>query len=215
MHAGAWRRRTRAQQQARIWCRVRVPPTRRAEQELTEVISPAADVAADHVGIALLHIRWGHRVSRKDDIAKAWCEALNLLFDALRHVHRPSIRHVAIRPAGVMTFRRASIVEQTLLGDKHERPIADTPMYCAVLGRGYLFVRPADVHGCCGFALGGFPRNGPAERPVHFEHARTMSKGAQLFAETGGQRVTRNPLECARRHIKEDRLSTWVRPRVS
>ena len=179
------------------------------------MIPPAADVAADHVGIALLHISWGHRMSRKDEIAEAWREALNLLFDALRHVHRPSIRHMAIRPAGVMTFRRASIVEQALLGDKHERPIADAPTYCAVLGRGHLFVGPAHVNGCCGFALGGFPRNGPTERPVHFEHARTMSKGAQLFAETGGQRVTRNPLECARRHIEEDRFRRRARLRAS
>src|SRR5688572_8018481 len=139
MHAAAWRRRARAEQQARIGCRVGVPPKRRAEQELTEVIPPAADVAADHVGIALLHIGWKHRMSRKDEIAEAWREALNLLLDALRHVHRPSVRHMAIRPAGMMTFRRASIVEQTLLGDKHERPIADTPTYCVVLGRGNLF----------------------------------------------------------------------------
>jgi hypothetical protein len=36
-------------------------------------------------------------MSREDEIAEAWREALNLLFDALRHVHGPSVRHMAIR----------------------------------------------------------------------------------------------------------------------
>ena len=73
---------------------------------------------------------------RQDAVAEAGREAFDLRFDGRRHVDRGAVRHVAVRPDGVLTGRGAGLIKQALLG--HERiglfrhlAVPDQPLACA------------------------------------------------------------------------------------
>ena len=68
---------------------------------------------------------------------------------------------------------------------------------------GDFFQRSTDMYRRRLRALWCSPRNWPIQSEVHFEHARPMAKTLQFPAIIWRQMIARNPIELARRHVKE------------
>src|SRR5436309_13670584 len=96
---------------------------------------------------------------RQNAIAKAGRESLNLGFDAARHVHLRIVRHVTITPSGVLTRRRASLIEQALLRKQYKRAFGVSSLSNNAFAFGNFLCGAANVHGCSLQALARFPRN--------------------------------------------------------
>src|SRR5437763_16173989 len=92
-----------------------------SRNQLPKICRAAVDVAACEIRIRFLEIRRGHLMTRKNTIAKSGSEALDLRLDRVRHVDLGAERDVAVTPKRMLATRRARFIEQTLLGDEHER----------------------------------------------------------------------------------------------
>src|SRR5271154_5190042 len=73
----------------------------------------SADVAADQVGIPRLQAGRCRNMPGEHAIPKARSEALDLIFNPLRHIYSRPIRHMAVSPRNVFTRRSARRVEET------------------------------------------------------------------------------------------------------
>jgi hypothetical protein len=144
-----------------------------------------------------------HRLPRQDEVTKAGGEALNLALDPVRHVHGAGVRHVAVRPARVMTFGRARAVEHALLRHEDERALGDAAVHRRVFGCRQVLEGTGDMHGRRAQALRRRPGNGPPQRPVDLEDAGTLPESPELAPERGGERVPRNAIERARGHVEQ------------
>src|SRR5207237_8366943 len=85
------------------------------------VLDSARNVATNVISVILLESAWRHNVASQYAIAKAGGKALDLGFDAGRHVVRRSMRHMAVGPGGVLAGRGTRWIKQALLGDDHIR----------------------------------------------------------------------------------------------
>src|SRR5439155_19856574 len=94
---------------------IRDRPAYRPERELGEVHRAAVDVAADDVPVAALEVGRAQRAPGEDQTSEARSEALDLRLDPFGHVLGPAVRHVALRPGGVLAGRRAGVVEERRL----------------------------------------------------------------------------------------------------
>ena len=92
---------------------------------MPQVHVATVDVAAHEVGIPLLQLRRTGRTLGEYTLPEAGGEPLDLPLDPIRHVHRRSVRHMAVRPAGVMARRCARVIEVALLRDEDERRLSD------------------------------------------------------------------------------------------
>src|SRR5436305_7692288 len=175
MYASAGRGRARADEEARIRRGVGIERRERAGDELHEVVRAAADVAADEVRVVRFVLRAVSGVARQDAVAEAGSESLDLRLDGLAHVLGRPVRHMAVRPAGVLAGGRARVVEHALLRDEHERLLRGHALPGRRLVRGDLLERPTHVYRRRSPALLGLPWNRTVEGVVDLEDAGTVA----------------------------------------
>src|SRR5436190_13829980 len=204
MHAAAGGRGARADENAFVRRRIWIARRKRTREKLLHRVRAAGDVAADDVGVVLLVLRGVPRVPRENAIAEAGSEALDLPLDALGHILGRSIRHVTVTPPRVLARRRARRIEHALLRDENERLLRGASVEHRMLALHDLVERAADVHRRRLCALRGLPRNRTVERPVDFEHARSVAKLAQLADIARGQLIAGNVRELTRSDVEED-----------
>src|SRR6266487_1429906 len=112
MDTSTWRRGRRAEIDTLRRGRVGIEPNRRPCEQLPEILHATGDIAANIVGVVLLHRRRPKHAARQHAIAKAWRETLDLLLDPLGHVECRAVRNMAVGPGGVLALGRAGRVEQ-------------------------------------------------------------------------------------------------------
>ena len=168
-------------------------------RELPERVRAADDVAADVVARCTPRSRaaactWRARI----DVAEARCEALDLRLDRVGRVAVPALRHVAVRPRGVLALGRARVVEEALLHEQHERPLAGAAsLPRRALGLRDLGERAAEVDGPGTAQRVARPRDRRVERPVELERRRPVAKAERV------PRQAREARELARRDVAE------------
>ena len=81
------------------------------------------------------------------------------------------------------------------------------------LGVDYLLERAADMHRARLQALLCFPWNRAAERPIHFEDARTVFEMFKLPPRAGRESVARDVEKSSRRNIEENGARLFVDPK--
>ena len=91
----------------------RVPASRRAKEQLLEIVQAAGDVAANQIRIARFQLRSGMHRARQDEFAEAGSKTLNLRFNRIGHGDGASVGNVTICPGGVPSQRSASRIEET------------------------------------------------------------------------------------------------------
>ncbi len=87
--------------------------------ELTHVGDSSIDIAADVVGVVIVHRLGVHRVAGDDPISEARCESLDLRFDAVGHLDSRAVWYVTVGPDRFGASRGAVAVEQALLSEQH------------------------------------------------------------------------------------------------
>src|SRR4029079_16815578 len=97
----------------------------------------------DKVRVVRLELRGAKRRAGDDPVAEARREALDLLFDPLRHVERRAVRNVAVRPRGLLSLGRAARVEEARLREEDVRLVAHAAAPRLALGGGDLLERAA------------------------------------------------------------------------
>ena len=115
MDASAGRCRSRTDENARVWRRVRIDARDGTCENLRGVRHAARDDASDVVWIVTFQIRGSGLMPFENEVLKSWSETLDLIFNGLRLVDRRAMRHMAICVAGVFALRRTSRIELTLL----------------------------------------------------------------------------------------------------
>ena len=93
--------------------RNRVPASRRAKEQLLEIVQAAGNIAANKIRIARFQLRGGMHRARQNELAEAGSKALDLRFDRFGHGDRASVGNVTICPGGVPSQRSASRIEET------------------------------------------------------------------------------------------------------
>ena len=203
MHARPRRRRRRAQIHAGQRRAIRIQRQPRPRQRLPQRCRSAADVAPDVVGVVRLHLHRPGRVPRRNAVAEARREALDLRFDCSSEIAAVAVRHVAVRPRRVHAVRSAARVEQRVLRQQHERPLAAHSAPRIALGTRDLLDAPADVHGRRLRTFAGPPRDRRAQRVVDLEHARAVAESFIRPRLRSSQRVARQAHELPRRDVEE------------
>ena len=100
---------------------------------------------AVEAAVVSLEDRGGHHAPLEDEIAKAWCEALDLGLDPLRHVDGRAIGNVTIAPGRVPAQWGACVIEQRLLRENDERLLGRVSLPRRSFAGGDLFNRSAQV----------------------------------------------------------------------
>jgi hypothetical protein len=113
---------------------------------------------------------------------------------------------MTVRPDRVLAGRRPGVVEEALLCEQHERPLAMAPCPRASLRLGDLGERAAEVYRRRLGGLGSSPRDRAVERVVDLEHARAVAEAAEPAAVAHRQPVTGNRQQLARRDVAEDEV---------
>src|SRR5262249_31332576 len=108
-------------------------------------------------------------MARKNTVSKTWREALDLIFDFVQHVDRPTIGNVAIRPGRVLPFWRASGIKKARLRQQNEWPIRGFSNANGAFRGSEFLRRAAKVNGRRARAVFGLPRNRTRQRVIHFE----------------------------------------------
>src|SRR5215207_9689272 len=192
-----------AEVEAAVGRRVGVVTGDGAGEELSEVVGPAADVAADHVRVVPFELDGVDGVARDDEVAEAGGEALDLSLDAFGHVHVRAVRDVAVGPARLLARGRARLVEEALLRDDDEGPLGVRAAPDGGLGLRDLLDGGAEVDGRRAPARLGPPRDGPAERPVDLEDAGAVPELRQALSVAAGQPPARYLDHLPRREVEE------------
>src|SRR5580693_2886615 len=82
----------------------------RPRQRLPKISQSAVDVAADQVWIFVLHHPAILGRPGQNTVAKTGREPLHLLFDAVSHIDRRTVRDVAVGPRRVLPLRGAAVI---------------------------------------------------------------------------------------------------------
>src|SRR3954465_16019302 len=102
---------------------VRVKNADRPGEDLSEIRRAAGDVSADEIRVAPLEVRGEERVARDDAVAKARRVPLDLRLDALAHVYRRAVGHMAVRPERMLSRGRTRRIEHRRLHGKNVRTL--------------------------------------------------------------------------------------------
>ena len=156
-----------------------MPPCR-SKQKLTNVHSPASDIASYEVSVHALKIGRRKNAPRQNAVAEAGSETLNLIFQFLQHVYFGPIRHMTIGPRRMFARWSPGAIEKTGLGQQNERTVGVLSHSHCLFRRGNLFKVSAEMHGRCPQAIGSFPGNGCVQRVIYFEDAGAV---AELFPD--------------------------------
>jgi len=113
VHASTRRRRRRTNVEMRI--RGRVPSPSGAKQQLRDFHIAAADIPAHQVRVHGFEISRRESPASQDAIAKSRSEALDLIFDGVKHIHGRAVWHVTVGPRCMAASRSAARIEQTWL----------------------------------------------------------------------------------------------------
>src|SRR5579859_366866 len=143
---------------------------------------------------------------RQDALAKAGREALDLRLDALGHVVRRAVRHVAVYPGDLFSLRCAGNVEEALLRYQHERTFRwhtapDGPLRCRDL-----LQRAAQMYRACLAASLSRPRYRSIQGVIELEDAGAIAIPCQPGLIAGWQTLVCQRQQLARRDITEDRV---------
>lgn len=176
---------------------------RGAQERLAKRHRASHDVAADEIGIGRFEIGGGGDAARQNAIAEPGRETLDLIFDALRHIHFRSIRDVTIGPCGMRSGGRAHVIKQAGLREQDEGTFGDSALGHFVFRAGNLFQRPAQVHGCCEPAFTRAPRDGLCQGVVNFECAGAEMKFAEPLEIGRGETGSGDRRQMARRNIAQ------------
>ena len=112
-------------------------------------------------------------------IAKSGSKTLHLSFDLFGHIQRRPVRDVTIGPPGMPACGGARRIEQTWLGQQHERLLRVLPVPGGAFRGFYLFETASEMHRGALRALGVSPGDGSIERPVDLEHTGAIAEAAQ------------------------------------
>src|SRR5918994_7285777 len=174
-----------------------------AREKLPEVHRTAVDVSADEVAVVALELGRAPGAPGQDRLPETRREALDLRLDRLRIVLARAVRHVAVRPGGVLALGRAGGVEARVLCQEHERrrPLPAGPGR-PLRGR-ELVERAAEVHRRGAADLGRAPRDGLRERPVQLEGTRPVAVAAERALVALGETAAPEPKQLAGRDVRE------------
>ncbi len=136
----------------------------------------ARDVASYEVSVHALKICGREDSPRQDAIAEAGREAIDLIFEVVKHVYLRPIRHMTIGPGCVFACRGPCAIEKTGLGQQNEGTVGVLSHSYCIFGRGNLLKRSADMHRCCPRTFGSFPGNRCVQRLIHFENAGSIAE---------------------------------------
>src|SRR5690606_29592756 len=141
---------------------------------------------------------------RENAVAETRGEALDLRLDARGHVFGAAVRHVTIRPRGVLAGRSARRIEQRLLGDEYERTLGRTTLHHFGFGMQDIVESPADMNRGGAATFGVVPRDRLAQGPIHFEHAGAGAKTFERGAIAGGQRIAGDPRDLSWAQVEKN-----------
>lgn len=153
----------------------------RSKQQLTNVHSPASDIASYEVRVHALKIGRRKNAPRQNAVAEAGSETINLILQFLQHVYFRSMRHMTIGPRHVFARWSPGVIEETGLGQQNERTVGVLSHAYCLFRRGNLFEASAEMHGRCPQAIGSFPGNGCAQRVIYFEDAGAVTELLQTL----------------------------------
>src|SRR5437870_7056530 len=132
-------------------------------------------------------------------------EALDLRFNAIRHVDVATKWNVAVGPQRMLSLRRASFIKQTLLRHQRKRTLGNSSARDVAFG-GSNFVHCASEMNCAGATAGfGFPRNRLTQRIVNFENSGPVSKRFESIPIRGRQLPVGDAQKSPHRNIQKNR----------
>ncbi len=76
----------------------------RSKEKLTNVHDAASDIASHQVSVQAFKIRGRKHTPHQNAFAKARSEALNLIFQSLKHIFFGPIRDMTVSPSRVFTL---------------------------------------------------------------------------------------------------------------
>src|SRR5580700_7319527 len=156
-----------------------MPPCR-SKEKLPNVHCPAGYVASHEVRIHSLKICGRKHPPRQDTFAKAGSETLDLIFQFVEHVHFAPIRHMTIGPCRMFTHRSARTIEQTRLSQQNERSVRVVSHSDRLFRSSNLLEASAKMYCRCAQTVGSLPRDGSAQRVIHFEGTGAITKFSKL-----------------------------------
>ena len=129
-------------------------------KELEKILNTPIDVPADIVGVARLNLSRRHDTAREDAIFETGGKAFDLIFDARGSINRRTVRHMTVRPEGMLAVRRTGVVKERGLDGEDERRIGNRALPCGAFGGGDFVERRSDVYRRGAQRLFCRPRNG-------------------------------------------------------
>ena len=176
--------RSRGRRRERGWRRGRAG--RRAGQSLAQVLEAAGDVAADVVRV-LPSSRPGRGRRGRGSARGSRARSARPALDALGHVHRRPVGHVAVGPGRVPPGGGPGRVGDGLLGQQHVGALRVPPVATTASAAAISAIVPPRCTVAGAAALRRPPGDRAVERPVHLEDARAVAVAAEAAAVRGGQ----------------------------
>ena len=174
-----------------------------AGDELGDGVSARIDIAANEIGVPLLHVTGGVDCASEDAAAEAGSETLDLIFHLGDGGAGPAIGDVAVGPGGVLSGRSASRVEERGLDEQDKGLVGRITFPGAFFGGTNFFERAAQVYR---YGLQAFfcaPRDGGAESPIDLEGAGAIAEIVEQAEIEVGKAITAERGELARRDVAE------------
>ena len=176
----------------------------RAEDQLARAVGAGDDVAADVVGVVLLHLRDAAHVASQDPVAETRGEALDLRLDRGGGVAVPACGHVRVGVQRMHVAGGARRVGQVLLADEDERPLGHPARGHERLARRDVAVAAADMD-CPGPArLLVRPRHAARDREVDLERARPVPVLRKRTCDPARHPVAGDPRRGGRGDVEHD-----------
>src|SRR5579884_4261605 len=205
MYSAEWRSRGRAKKNVRVgrsivvWCG--------PEEQLAQGNGPSIDVPANEVGVQRFKKSGRRDMARQDAVAETGREALDLCFDALRHIKRGPVGHVTVGPGDVLSLRRARGIEQRRLREQDKWPVRMPVLPDCKFGFGDFFHCSAQMDRSGAGALSGLPRNGSGKGVVQLEGPRAVPETSQILLELTREPVAGKVQQLARADVaNQDRM---------
>src|SRR5690606_37878425 len=143
-------------------------------EQLCDIHYPTIDITPDVIGIISFHPGGIENMGGAYGIPEPRRETFNLACDRIGHISSRSIRHMAIRPTGVLPGGCPRRIEYALLCKQHERFLGVPAFPYLTLALGDFIERTAQVHGpgfpCCL----GLERDRLTQCPIYFEYAHAV-----------------------------------------
>ena len=174
----------------------------------------ARDITAHQIRIPSLQIGRARSTGGQDGIAKSGGKALDLGDNQLGDLTRIAL-HIAARDMRIGPQRLPSGgVGNKLLACQYQGSLRHTPLADVPLSPTYLLQRASHVHGAGLTHARIGPRDGFAEKEVHFEDGAALAPARQAPPSAAPQFQTAQPHYLARGQVQDGRIGRRQLPQI-